>query len=163
MSFRALLLVIGIGAAFIYASSASLPPVIASHFVAGGAANGFMPKSAYLQFIALMTLGLPLLLGFLLGLGRHLPPSLINLPNRGYWLAPERSEATRHYIGRQGHTFAALLVVFLCFVHWQVVRANRVQPPRLPERALTLGLVLFLLATVVWIGAFLVRFRRPHA
>lgn len=163
MSFRALVLVIAAAAAFLYVSSASLPPVVASHFVAHGTANGFMPRSAYLSFMAMVVVGLPLLLGFLFGLAGRLPPSLVNVPNRGYWLAPERVEETRTYLGRQGHVFAALLVGFLCFVHWQVVEANRAQPPRLPERAFVVGLVLFLLATVAWAAAFIARFRRPRA
>jgi serine/threonine-protein kinase len=136
--------------------------MVASHFVTDGAANGFMPKGVYISFMVLMALGLPLLMGILLGLGRHLPSSFINLPNRGYWLAPERIEATREYLGRQSRTFAGLLVVFMCFVHWQVVQANLVQPPRLPESSFIFGLVLFALATVVWTGAFIAHFRRPR-
>jgi len=163
MSLRTLLLVVASSAIFFFASSPKLPQIVASHFVTGGAANGFMARSAYIPFMGIMTLGLPLLIGVLLGLGRHLPSSFINLPNRSYWLAPERIEATREYLGRQGGVFATLLVVFMCFVHWQVVQANLVQPPRLPERSFVFGLVLFLLATVAWSGAFIAHFRRPRS
>jgi hypothetical protein len=161
MSVRALLLVVAIAAVFFLTSSSRLPPVVASHFVAGGTANGFMPRSAYVPFMAFMTLALPLVIGFLLGIGRYLPPSLVNIPNRSYWLAPERAEATLHYMGRQGRIFTAFLTVFLCFVHWQVVQANLVQPPKLPERPFVLGLGSFLLATVAWLGALIRHFRRP--
>jgi len=161
MSLRTLLLVVAIGA--IFASSAKLPQIAASHFVTDGAAKGFMARSAYIPFMGIMTLGLPLLIGVLLGLGRYLPSSFINLPNRNYWLAPERIEATRQYIGSQARMFAALLAVFMCFVHWQVVQANLLQPPKLPERPFIFGLVLFMLATVAWTGAFIAHFRRPNA
>jgi uncharacterized membrane protein len=160
MSFRDLLLVIAIGAVFFFASSSKLPPVVASHFAAGGAANGFMPKGAYIPFMAIMALGLPLAIGLLLGLGRYLPASLINLPNRNYWLSPERIDETRQYLGRQGGVFSALLLVFMCFVHWQVVQANLLQPPRLSERPFVVGLILFILATAVWLGVFVAHFRR---
>ena len=127
-----------------------------------GTANGFMPKGAYIPFMAIMILGLPLVIGLLLGLGRYLPASLISLPNRNYWLSPERIETTRRYIGRQGGMFAALLLVFMCFVHWQVVQANLVQPPRLSERPFIFGLVLFTLAAAIWAGAFVAHFRRAR-
>ncbi len=160
MSLRSLIVLVAIGAVFFFASSSELPPRVASHFVVGGTANGFMPKGAYISFMAIMVLGLPLLIGCLLGLGRYLPAAFINLPNRSYWLSPERIEATRQYIGRQGGMFAAFLLIFLCFVHWQVVQANFVHPPRLSERLFLFGLVLFAVATAVWGGAFVVHFRR---
>jgi len=53
-----------------------------------------------------------------------------------------------------------LLVVFLCFVHWLVVKANTLQPPRLAVRSFIAGLLLFLVAAVVWLGTLLVHFRR---
>ena len=163
MSFKALLAVVALGAAFFFATSSMLPSVVASHFVADGVADGFMSKSAYVPFMAIMALALPLLLGLLLGvLGQRIPPSLINIPNRGYWLAPQRVDATRQYIARQAGFFAGLLVVFMCFVHWQVVQANLLQPPRLAERPFIFGLVLFMLITGAWIAAFLVHFRRPR-
>jgi uncharacterized membrane protein len=151
-----------IGAVFFFASSSKLPPLVASHFVTGGVANGFMSKSAYVSFMGFMVLGLPFLIGLLPGLDRYIPPSLINVPNRVYWLAPERIEETRKYIERQGRIFAALLFIFMCFVHWEVVQANVVQPPRLPEGAFIIGLVFFLLATVMWGGAFISHFVRHH-
>jgi uncharacterized membrane protein len=162
MSLRTLLLVVAASAVFFFTSSTRLPPTVASHFGFGGAANGFMARSAYIPFMAIMTLGLPLLIGLLLGLGRHLPSSLINLPNRSYWLAPEHIEATHQYIARQARIFSALLVVFMSFVHWQVVQANLVQPPKLPERPFIFGLILFMLATVAWVGASLAHFRRAR-
>lgn len=163
MSFRALLIVVAIGAVFFFASSSMLPPVVASHFVTDGAANAFMPKHAYVLFMAVMSLGLPVLIGLLLGLiGRRIPPSLINIPNRSYWLAPERIDATLQYIQRQAGIFATLLVIFMCFVHWQVVQANLVQPPRLSERPFIAGLVLFMLTTVAWVGAFVGHFRKAR-
>jgi hypothetical protein len=158
-----LLAVLVAAAAFIWLSSGSLPPVVASHFVAGGAANGFMPRSAYLGLTLAVTVGLPLILALVMGsVTRLVPDRFINLPNRDYWLAPERRQETLDYLSNQGNRFAMLLCAFLCFVHWLVVRANAMQPPHFPESTLVTALPLFGVALLVWIGAFLVRFlRRP--
>jgi serine/threonine-protein kinase len=112
--------------------------------------------------MAAVSLGLPLAIGALLSQMYRLPVSLINIPNRAYWLAPERADASRQYIARHGNVFMALLVAFMCFVHWQVVDANRTQPPRLEEGAFIAGLVLFLVASVVWAGILYARFRVPR-
>jgi hypothetical protein len=118
---------------FLVASIPSLPAVVASHFSAGGVADGFMPRDMYVLFMGAVSLGLPLAIGALLSQMHRLPVSLINIPNRAYWLAPERADASRQYLARHGNVFMALLVAFMCFVHWQVVDANRTQPPRLAE------------------------------
>src|SRR5262249_1306946 len=148
-------------AVFVLLSGSSLPPVVASHFTASGAANGFMPRRLYLGFMLALTVGLPLLLVCAHGAVRFLPPRYINLPHREYWLAPERLSETLAFLQAQSTYLAALLAVFLCFVHWLVVQAHTVQPPCLPGPLFVTGLVLFLLALIVWIGASLVHFRRP--
>lgn len=57
-------------------------------------------------------------------------------------------------------TFACVLVLFLCFVHWLVAQANAVQPARLAEAPLFVGLAAFGVATVLWLLALLRRFGR---
>ena len=157
-----LLAILAAAAAFIWLSGDALPPVVASHFVAGGAANGFMPRSAYLGMMLAVAVGLPLAQALVFGLIRLVPDRFINLPQRDYWLAPERRQQTLDYLGDQGNRFAMLLCGFLCFVHWLVLRANAQQPPQFPEATLFAALPLFVGALVIWIGAFVRHFlRRP--
>ena len=162
MSFGTLFIIVVMGAVFFVASIPSLPSVVASHFSAEGVAGGFMPRDTYILFMGSVSLGLPLAIGVLLNQTHRLPISLINVPNRAYWLAPERADASRQYLARHGTLFAALLVVFMCFVHWQVIDANQTHPARLAGGRFIAGLVLFLLATVVWVGALYAHFRVPR-
>jgi hypothetical protein len=144
---------------FLLASSALLPPMVASHFVSGGAANAFMPRSGYVAFMLVLTIGLPSLLVASHVLLRRLPATRINLPNRDYWLAPERREATLAYLSSRGAQFGSLLLVFLCIVQALVIEANATQPPRLPELALLAVLAVFVLVTLGWIATLVTHFR----
>ena len=60
IALSALLLVL---AAFVWLSSSALPEVVASHFGANGAANGFMPRGMYVAILLALVLGVPSLLG----------------------------------------------------------------------------------------------------
>lgn len=147
-------------AAFIHVSSASLPPVVASHFAAGGAANGFMPRDGYVALMTVLVVVVPLFLAGVSSLVAIMPVDRINLPNREYWLAPERVDDTMAFLQAHGRYLALLLAAFLCFVHWLVVLANGQQPPLFPERRFLAGLSLFLLAMLGWGGVLVLRFRR---
>src|SRR6476646_6925977 len=74
------LAVLAIAAVFVVVSGSRLPPIAASHFGFGGAADGFMPRTGYLAVMLLTTVGLPLLLVVSHGLIRYVPPRFINLP-----------------------------------------------------------------------------------
>jgi hypothetical protein len=158
---RLLLITLALGIAFVLLTGNSLPPVVASHFIAGGAANGFMPRGTYLRFFTALLVGLPLFIVFVSSVTSVLPARFINLPNREYWLAPERQADTLSYLRNQGLRFAVILTVFLCFVHWLVVQANAHSPALFPESLFFIGMVAFLLGLVVWLGGFFVHFRRP--
>ena len=70
-----------------------LPETVASHFGLGGEADGWTSKSSFLTFYVVLIV---LLGGLCLGLAIWLPrfpDYLINLPNREYWLTPERRPA----------------------------------------------------------------------
>ena len=56
--------------------------------------------------------------------------------------------------------FGVLLVVFLCYAHWLVVRANQSAPARLAESWFIGGLVVFVVATLAGVWLLIGRFRR---
>lgn len=145
---------------FVLLSSASLPPVVASHFAAGGGADGFMPRGAYLVLMLVVMVGVPLLLVGVSSLVAIMPARHINLPNRAYWLSPERQDETIAFMQAHGRYFALLSLAFLCFVHWLVVVANERRPPLFPERPFLIGLFLFAVAILGWLGLLVARFRR---
>lgn len=147
-------------AVFILVSGQSLPSVVASHFAADGRANGFMSRDAYLGVMMAVAVGVPLFLVLIPGLVRLAPPHLINLPNREYWLAPERITDTFAFLRNHGVYLAALLSAFLCFTHWLVVGANRLRPPHLSDALFVTGLAIFLLAVTLWTVLLIVHFRR---
>jgi hypothetical protein len=149
-------------ASFVLFSGQSLPPVVASHFAAGGNANGFTPRHEYLVLMASISVGIPLLLAFCNGVLRFVPPSMVNLPNRDYWLSPERAEETFAFLRNHGIYLSALIALFLCFIHWEVLRANELQPPHLSLSLFIPGLACFLLAIAIWIGVLFAHFGRPR-
>lgn len=155
---RNLLVTLVLGIAFVLLTGNSLPPVVASHFVAGGAANGFMPRGTYLRFFTALLVGLPLLITLVASLTSILPTRFINLPNGEYWLTPERQADTLSYLRNQGIRFSVILTVFLCFVHWLVVQANTHSPPLFPESQFFIGIAAFLIGLVIWLGSFIVHF-----
>lgn len=145
---------------FVYKTGQALPPVVASHFGANGCADGFMPRDSYLWLMLSITVAVPLLIAFLVASLQFMPPHLLNLPNRDYWLAPGQLDETRAFLYRHGMFFPILETIFLGYVHWLVVVANGLQPPRLPFGPFVTGLVLFFVVLLVWIGVLVVRFRR---
>jgi uncharacterized membrane protein len=148
------------GILFVISTVSQLPPMVASHFDAAGQANAFMSRSGYARFILCLVLGLPLAVVIILT-SVYSRATDLKLPNRDYWLAPERIDRTRAFLVAHGVWFGSLLVVLACFVHWLELAANRVQPPHLSNSMFAAVMIAFLLATAAWIAALMVAFRRP--
>jgi uncharacterized membrane protein len=71
-----------------------MPKQMASHFDARGNVNGWMTPGAFVMFHAgqlLFLMTMVLIVRFLIP---RTPASLINLPHKEYWLAPERRKQT---------------------------------------------------------------------
>lgn len=147
-------------AAFIAGSGATMPAVVASHFDAAGGANGTMPRAVYVALMLIIGVGLPVLIAFRTSAAVGRPGARINLPNREYWLGPERREATIARLRTGIRQFSAMLMVFLGYAHGLVVHANRQTPPRLPAVAMIAGLVGLGVATILWWRGFARGFRR---
>jgi len=148
-----------VAAVFVWLSSIGMPETVASHFGAAGAANGYMPRSVYAAIMIGFVTGLPVIMVLMTSRAVGRPDARINLPHRDYWLAPQRREATIARLRRGVQFFGVVLIVFLCYVHWLVVRANLTQPARLPQPWFTGGLVVFAVVVLGWLWGFLGHYR----
>ena len=160
MNPRLFALCVGCSVAFVWLTSLQLPSVVASHFAGSGLANGFMPHRSYVSLMLALLVGLPTLLVALTWWSLGSPKARINLPNKDYWLAPERRRATVSYLRSGILWFGTLLLAFLCYSHWLVVLANGQQPAKLQNSWFIGGLVAFGVISLIWLKVFLGRFRR---
>jgi len=159
----AFLIVLAGAALFVIRSGAALPDLVATHFGATGRGNGFMPRSVYVRFMLGFVVLLPLAINLLIDYVLRLPSTSINIPNREYWLAPDRRGDTVERLQRHMKFFGVMLAVFLCYVHWQVVQANTRMPPTLDNIRFSTGVATFMAALVVWIVVLRRDFRPPPA
>lgn len=149
--------------AFLIRTAPGLPDRVASHFGMEGAANGWMSRPSYLAFQTAFPLLLALLFVGILALIRMLPARFVNLPNRDFWLAPERRATTVAALRGWFVWMLCLFVVFFGGLHGLTVAANRVAPPRLPMGGLLLVVIAFLLGLMLWAILLMVRFAGTDA
>jgi uncharacterized membrane protein len=145
---------------FVTGTASELPLTVASHFDAAGQPNAFMSRSGYVRFVLCLAVGLPAIVVAVLWMVYSRATDL-KLPNREYWLAPERLDRTRAFLVAHGVWFGSLLVTLACFVHCLELGANRQHPPHLSNQSFAAVLIAFLIATAAWIAALMFAFRRP--
>jgi serine/threonine-protein kinase len=140
-----------------------LPERIATHFGFGGQPDGWMTRSAYGVFIAVIGLAMPaLIVGIFFGM-QFLSNGMINIAHREYWLAPERRDETFAYLRRHSLWYASLLVAFFAGLHYLTLQANQQQPAaqlNLPVLFVVLGC--FLLGTLWWALSMIRHFQSLH-
>lgn len=135
------------GDSFVIGTASELPPTVASHFDASGQPNANMFHSGYIRFMLCLVLGLPL--AAVGSLTRSYSRSTqMKLPNRDYWLAPERLDQTRAFLIAHGAWFGSLLVALTCCVHWLELLAKRTQPAHFSGQMLAVVMIAFLLSTL---------------
>jgi uncharacterized membrane protein len=138
-----------------------LPERVASHFNAGGQADGWTTKEQFAGMWVAVTAMLAFMLGMTLVIVSVAPASSFNLPNRDYWLAPERVAATRRMVVERILWFMAGLMLFISHLSHEAIRFNLN-----PGGQLTVWtpLGVFLAFTAVWCGEMYRTFQRvPRA
>ena len=137
-----------------------LPDLLASHFGASGNANGWMTKP---QFFALYAVVLLPALAIEFWVPRRIARAdggRLNLPNKEYWLAPERRAATFTYFESFFAWFGCAFLALLVFAMGLAMRANLETPPRLPTPPIVSALLAFGAFNVVSILAMFRRFSK---
>lgn len=139
-----------------------LPSPMASHFGPSGKADGFMSKQGFMIFYLCFVVGYCALFGSMGKLLRHIPSELINLPNKEYWLAPERREATLRVFGNQMALFGIAIGAFFIAVMQTVFLTNLGGSQQL-DSLFMVYLVAFLIFTGVWSAQMVKQFKVPSA
>jgi uncharacterized membrane protein len=127
-----------------------VPRVMATHFGASGSANGWQTKGQFFV-VEIVMLAVCLLIGFgVPAIIAVAPPSLVNLPNKEFWLAPIRRDHTLAVFRMQLAWFACALLTFLIVVNQLVFNANQSAPRHLNGPQFTLALAAFLGFVAIW-------------
>ncbi len=137
-----------------------LPDRVASHFGASGRPDAWSSKDAFVKiylivvaFVAVLFSGIGSLLG-------RTPASLINLPNKDYWLSPERAEETIALLSRQFLWFGSATLLLLLDIFHQSFRVHLGKAQSLEHPVASL--VVYVGFTVIWSILLIAKFmRRP--
>jgi len=139
---------------------ADLPPRIAVHFDAAGEPTSYMLRGDYRIFMLSFAAALPAALVAIMTLAYSRATDL-KIPNREYWLSPQRLARTRAFLIAHGVWLGSMVIAIMCFVQWLVWQANQRLPPHLSNQSLIAGTLLLLLCMSAWIGTLMLAFRRP--
>jgi len=140
-----------------------LPACMASHFDAAGNANNWQPKQAFFELYIGVT-ALALVIGFIIPrFISVLPASMINLPHKDYWLAPERRAETMAFLEIQFAWFGCVFYFLLVCVFAEAMQANLRTPPRVSSATMLFLLVGFVAFVIAWSVRLVLRFRRFSA
>ena len=129
-----------------------LPDRLASHFGPSGMPNGWMTKQQF--FITYAVVFLPaLFVEFLLGRSvANKPADKLRLPNKEYWLAPERRTETFAYFESFFAWYGCALLLVEALAMGLAMRANFDNPPVLatgPIVTVIGGFIIFNISAVI--------------
>ncbi len=148
---------------YVWQTAAQLPERVATHFGMDGAPNGWMTRAGHVRFTTLTGIGSS---GFVLavfGFIRWCGDAGLNIPNKEYWIAPERREATYEFVQRQGFLFACIVLGFIAGVHRTILVSNLRSPASLSGNDVAWLGGGFGGVTLVWLAVFVGRFFRKPA
>jgi hypothetical protein len=122
-----------------------------------------MSRPVYVIFLVVLHTVLFLALYLLPRLLLKVPAKWVNLPNKSYWLAPERRAQAVVKTARSMQQFGVAVFLLLLAGGVLSLKANFRNPIVLNERAFLACMALFLAYTVFWCVAFYRDFRIPAA
>lgn len=138
-----------------------LPDPVASHFNANGQPNGWSSRSGFRLMHFLVQFGMAsLLLGIAYGT-KWIPDELINMPNKDYWLHPDRRAESLQKNGGVLVFIAGITSVLVAVVFQLVYVTNVQQNGQLPATSMLGPLVIYFLALGLAIWQALRNFKLP--
>ena len=134
-----------------------LPDLVASHFNFSGYSDGWSSKNTLFTVYVVTVFILSVIFIAVPASINSIPTSLINLPNRNYWLAPFRRQETIEFIKTQFLWYGVITLSFMVYTFQLVFEANLQQEPRLSQNFIW-TLTVFLVYSVFWTFRFIHKF-----
>ena len=154
-----LLCIAGIGHALYFYHC--LPAQVAQHFGPSGQPDAWGSK---MEFLIVYLGAIAVLAATFICAGvaiSKVPDSAINLPNKDYWLAPERRQQTLDHMYSYLLWFGSLTTVFLIDVFHQAFKVQLGKTTKLDH--IWVSLEVFLTVTAVWCIALFRKFRKTES
>ena len=123
-----------------------------------GRADNWMSKRGFFIFEGVILLIIIFEFTLLPLLIEKMPDSLMNLPNKSHWLAPERRAHTFAVFREFFDWFSVMLLALFIIVNQLVFRAN-LYSEDLPGTLMWVVLGIFLLSVIIWLVKFIRYFR----
>jgi hypothetical protein len=145
---------------FVIYTSYFLPETVATHFNFHNEPDGWMTRNRYVLLILILLVSIPTVISVGIGALSQKYSHLISIPNRDYWLSPQRLDESLDFVASHVYRLGRLLIVLMTGLHYLVLVANRSEPPTLPQSwfmAISLG---FVFALSMWVIALYRRFPR---
>ena len=137
-----------------------LPDRVATHFGVSGTPDAWGAKPAFFLWYFITTIILAAVLLWTPRFLSKIPTSLINLPNKDYWLAPERKNETLAYIGRGSLLFGSGTLLFLLDIIHQSFQVSLGQAAGLSH--IWTSMAIYLIFCALWTTALFRRFGRKN-
>lgn len=137
-----------------------LPDRIATHFGIDGNPNDWMSKTNATLLLCSLQVGLPLIFLFIGSTLPKLPSSVINIPNREYWLQPERRSSSISHMNSMLAWIAVLIALEMIAIVHLTFLANR-SGTSLDTNLFWVILGIFLLSVFSIAGRSMWHFRLP--
>ncbi|MEJ7595015.1 MAG: DUF1648 domain-containing protein [Planctomycetaceae bacterium] len=102
-----------------------LPDRVATHWGIDGQPNDWMTRTGATLTLCGLQIGVPLFLVAVTTLASRLPDSMVNIPNREYWLHPDRRSATLAWMNRMLAWIAVLTSLFMIGIGLLTFIANK--------------------------------------
>jgi uncharacterized membrane protein len=138
-----------------------MPEKMAVHFNASGMADGWGGKQGFFAMFGIVFALLTVLIGGISQVIRLLPYTWINLPNKDYWLAPDRRKQTQDRIASQMLFIGCVTMLLLDGVMYLSFRANLLPKPAMPSDILWGMLAVFFVINIASIICIIRSFRLP--
>jgi uncharacterized membrane protein len=139
-----------------------LPDRLASHFASSGMPNGWMSKSQFFITYAVVLLPALIVEFWVSRKIANKPDAKLRLPNKEYWLAPERRSETLAYFDSFFAWYGCAFLLIEVFAMELAMRANFATPPQMPTGPIASVLFGFILFNIVAVIAMLRRFSKPE-
>ena len=137
-----------------------MPLRMASHFGADGSANSWQPRKSFFLLSILICASSAVVTFLAPWQIASKSNARINLPNREYWLAPERRETTMRYIAATMGWFGCGLMSVLISGTFLALRANLAPDHRFNSEAMLCVMAAFLLSLMFLMLGFIRHFQR---